>query len=762
MLVAQARAHMARGELATGTELARQALLTTGQEAGEAHLLLAMAAVMRDDAPAALQHAQQAVAALPQEAQAHLVLGRAWKAAQNLPAAVAAYRRAIELQPAQAEAHVSLGIALKHAGDLAGALRCHERAVALNPRLAAAHANLAYTRAALAEQAALAGHPEVRGAGTGAGAGAISAAAEGTPDPLVIEQARRAAALEPGHAQLHFNLGLLLRRARRRSEAIDAFNHALGADPSRVDSCLLLGHELSATGATLSAITLYERWQAANAPNPTVMRALAHLLAREGQAGPAARWAEQAAALDPEPRAWLQLCHSYQQCRRLPEALAAGQRAIQMSGQAWDMYPVPLMVANYLLEDPAPIAALHAEFGAALQLHLQQHLQQHTQALPPRPPHEAAATPTTPARRLRVGYVSADFITHSVAYFIEPLLRHHDRTRFEVWCYHNRGFSDATTQRLQALGHHWVEAEGLSDHALWSRIRNDGIDILVDLAGHTAGGRLRVFGMGAAPLQLSYLGYPTATGVRGMHHRLSDAVIDPGDMPSTGSEAALCLPHSMFCYSPPEAPAIAPEPPSLRGVLTFASFNNLAKLSDHTLALWAQVLQALPQARLLLKAGAAADEGNRRDIEAFMGRHGVAADRLDLRARLGERDEHLALYNEVDVALDTFPFNGATTTCEALWMGVPVVSLRGRTHTSRMGASILTAAGQQQWLAASDAEFVAKAVALAHDEAQRARWRSQARDTLRHSPLLDAPRFAADVEQLLVQAWPSQGSEAAR
>lgn len=742
MLVAQARAHMARGELAAGTELARQALLQ-GQEAGEAHLLLAMAAVMRDDAAAALPHAQQAAASLPDEAQAHLVLGRAWKAAQNLPAAVAAYRRAIELNPGLAEAHVSLGIALKHAGDLPGALRCQERAVALNPQLAAAHANLAYTRAALAEQAA---------------AQNASPLVDGAPDAAVIEQARRAAALAPGHAQLHFNLGVLLRRAQRRSEAIDAFNHALGADPSRVDSCLHLGHELSASGALQSAIVLYERWQAANPPNPTVMRALAHLQAREGQASEAAAWAERAAALDPEPRAWLQLCHSYQQCRRLPEALAAGQRAIQMSGQAWDMYPVPLMVASYLLEDPVPIAALHAEFGAALQLHLQAGLPPFGRSTAQPGPAPALET----GRRLRVGYVSADFITHSVAYFIEPLLRHHDRERFEVWCYYNRAYGDATTRRLQALGHHWVEAEGLSDFELLQRVRADGIDILIDLTGHTAGGRLRVFAMGAAPLQISYLGYPTATGVRGMHHRLSDHIIDPGNMPGTGTEQALCLPHSMFCYSPPEAPAVRLEPPSRRGGLTLGSFNNLAKLTDHTLALWAQVMQALPHSRLLLKAGAAADEANRRNIEAFMAQHGIEATRLDLRARVGERDDHLALYNEVDVALDTFPFNGATTTCEALWMGVPVVSLRGRTHTSRMGASILTAAGQQQWLANSDAEFVAKAVALAHDEPQRARWRSQARDTLRHNPLLDAPRFAADVEQLLVQAWQSQGSEAAR
>lgn len=726
-LLAEARQQLAQGRLDTGQALLRQAL-RLAPEHGAAHLLMAMACVQQGRAEAALLHAMQAVALCPQDADAHMVLGRTHKLMHQLPAAVAAYREALALVPGHAEALVSLGVALKHSGDLSAAQQCYEQALAVKPELAAAHANLAYVRAALAERALAPGDELV-------------------PDEAVIAQARQAAQLAPGNAVLQFNLGLLLRRAQRRDEAVAAFNRALGVAPEQLLYCLHLGHELTAIGQHGAAITLYERWQQGQPPAPVVMRALANLLAREGQASEALAWAEKAAAMDADPKAHLQLCHSYQQRRRLADSLAAGRRAIEMSGRHWEMYSVPLMVANYLLEDPAPLAAWHAEFGVALQAVL---------------PLRAALPRRTlaPGQRLRVGYLSADFISHSVAFFCAPLLQHHDRQRFEVWAYHNRAYGDATTETLRGYVDHWVACEHLSDEALVRRVREDGIDVLVDLSGHTAGGRLRVFGLGAAPLQVSYLGYPTTTGVPGMHHRISDHLIDADPTPldrrradSGVEEAPLCLRRSMFCYRPPPAPVITPGVPSRRGRPTFGSFNNLAKLSDHTLGLWARVLQAVPGSRLLLKAGAAGDVANQQEIRAYLAAEGIAPERIHLQARLGERSEHLALYNEVDVALDSFPYNGATTTCEALWMGVPVLTRAGRTHASRMGASILTAAGQAEWVCRSDDEFVARAAALMASAGERERWRLQARSALAASALMDEQGFVTEFEQLLLQAW---------
>ena len=720
----QAQALLARGEHDAAVRLAR-AELQRDPSSGAAQLLLAIAGVMRGRPDEALAHASEAVRLCPGDARAWFALGRAHKLGHALQAAAAAYRQALVLDPGYAEAHVSLGITLKHGGDIDAAMLHYERAIVLNPALAAAHANLAYARAAQAESQATAG-------------------AGRAPAQPVLEAAARAAALAPASAELHFNLGLLLRHAGQRREAIDAFNRALGLQPSNLGYCLHLGHDLTAVGDANHAAVLYERWLQINPPAPPVMRALAQLLTREGKAGQALAWAEQAVALESDPKNWLQLCHAYQQCRRLGDSLVAGRKAIEMSGRHWEQYSVPLLVATYVLEDPVAINALHAEFGRALTASL---------STAPLGPARPAARAGARSAALRVGYVSSDFIHHSVSFFMGPLLTHHDRSRIEVWCYHGRGWADGMTESLKALGHHWVDCGSMSDEALLQRIRDDGIDILIDLSGHTAGARLRVFGQGAAPLQMSYLGYPTATGVARIEYRISDAIIDPGDMPSTGSECPRCLPGSMFCYRPPERPAIVPRLAPPPGGLVFASFNNLAKLNDRTLALWARVLRAVPGSRLLIKAAAAADPANRPDIEAFMAACGVAAERLDLRSQLAVRSSHLEVYNEVDVALDSFPYNGATTTCEALWMGVPVISLKGRTHTARMGASILAAAGQPGWVADDEDHFVATAGAVAHVVPTRQRWRAEARDLLQRSSLMDEAGFTRGFEQLLLQAW---------
>jgi predicted O-linked N-acetylglucosamine transferase (SPINDLY family) len=252
---------------------------------------------------------------------------------------------------------------------------------------------------------------------------------------------------------------------------------------------------------------------------------------------------------------------------------------------------------------------------------------------------------------------------------------------------------------------------------------------------------------------MAYLGYSTVSGAPATDWRLTDACIDSGDLPDFAGEQPLVLQRSMFCYQPNTSPAIGPVPQLAKGVLTFGSFNNVAKLSDATLLLWAQVLHAVPGSRLLLKARALGEEIARRNILDFLQSAGIAADRVDLRSRVDGKADHLSVYNEIDVALDCYPYNGATTTCEALWMGVPVVSLRGRTHTSRMGHSILTAAGKPDWVTHDRDSFVGTAVALANDLALRAAWRQQAREWLKASELFDAVSMASSFEAAVEQAW---------
>jgi tetratricopeptide (TPR) repeat protein len=716
-LLAAAEARLAGGDIDAADPLLRQVLQCDPASAA-AHGLLAIVALVRGHPAAALQRALAAVQLAPRDARHHFTLGRAHKAGGELDAAAAAYRRAIELAPRFAEPHVSLGIVLKAQGELDGAIACHRRALALAPTLAVAHANLGAALALQAERAQQHGADE-------------------PPAPALVEAQRRAVALDPADPELQRNLGAVLLRAGRHHEAAGAFNAALTLDPSDLQSCLHLGACLAALGDHDLARQAYEKWLRLNARHAGVMQALAAALIQTGEVDAALAWAEKAQAAAPHPLTELQIGHALVQMRRQAEGLARCRAAIRAGGDDPALYPVLLLSLNYLHEEPEPILAAHREFGTRL---------------PPagqRPPWPGRAA----GERLRVGYVSSDLVRHSVPFFLGPLLEHHDPERFEVTCYHGNARSDDVTARLKSCARHWVECAALSDEALARRIRADGIDILVDLIGHTAHSRSRVFAAAPAPLQIAYLGYPTVSGVAALDYRITDAVIDPDDLFQGPGELPLRLPRSMFCYRPDEqAPALAPPPALRNGHVTFGSFNNTAKLTDRTLDLWAAALNAVPGSRLLLKAASATQVSVRAGIESHLAARGIAAGRLTLLARTADDRSHLALYNEVDIALDSYPYNGATTSCEALWMGLPVLTRRGRTHTSRMGASLLGAIGRSGWVADNDAQFGALAQALAADPAALAAWRAGAREHLRTSALMDHAGYAREFEALLEQA----------
>ena len=706
------------GRLDEATGMLNKALAANPASA-PAHNLMAILALMRNDSAAARVHAQQAAGLAPRDASFQFTLGRALKAAGELDEAVAAYRRAIELNPGFAEAHVSLGIALKAQGDLDGAIASYEQAIRINPNLAVAHSNLGAAIALKAERTPL------------------KDGEDGLPSEASIAAQQRAVALDPHDPEVQRNLGAILLRAGRPAEAMHAFNAALTFDPSDLESCMHLGKCLVDLGDHSSARGLYEKWMASNNDHPKVMRALANALTMLGEADAGMDWARRSLALEPNPITAVQLGNTLLQARRIEEGLARCREGVEDSGRDIALYPVLLMGLNYLHEDPQPLFDAHAEIATRL-----------AQLLDRAPPRLRQ-----PGDKLRVGYVSGDFVRHSVPFFMEPLLEHHDTSAFEVTLYHNNPRSDWVTERLKSFGHRWVECAHLSDEVLDRRIRADGIDVLIDLTGQTANSRLLVFARGPAPVQIGYLGYPTVSGGPAIDWRITDATIDPGDMPAFASDRPLVLPRSMFCYRPGAAPALSAPPVARNGHITFGSFNNIAKVTDHTLALWAAALRAVPRSRLLLKSASMAQASNRADIESVMAGHGVEAERLTLQARQAADSDHLALYNHVDIALDTYPYNGATTTCEALWMGLPVVTLRGRTHTSRMGASILGAIGRTDWVTDSDADFARVAAALAADATGLAQWRERSRDHIAASSLCDGAGFSRAFEAALELAW---------
>jgi predicted O-linked N-acetylglucosamine transferase (SPINDLY family) len=431
---------------------------------------------------------------------------------------------------------------------------------------------------------------------------------------------------------------------------------------------------------------------------------------------------------------------------RIEEAVATYARAQVLRPQSTAIHSAWLFHRHYLAEpDAVALAQAHRLYGARFA----------TPALP-------ARTAPMPDRRLRVGYLSPNFSRHSVGYFIEPVLAAHDRTAFEVTGYSLHPKSDDATARMRGLADRWREAAAWDDAQLERAIRDDGIDLLIDLAGHTKLNRLPVLARKPAPLQFTWLGYPDTTGVTAIDFRITDAIVDPpGPADTLHTEALLRLPGSFLCYQPPsDAPAVSPRP--VDAALTFGSFNNLDKLSAQTVALWARVLQAVPEARLLLKSARTRVPEAVERIHAAFAAQGIAPARVTFAAWRDRRSDHLTAYADVDIALDTSPYHGTTTTCEALWMGVPVVTRTGGTHVSRVGATLLMHTGLPELVAADDEAFVAAATGLARDAARRAALRAGLRERLAASPLTDAATFTRSLEAAYRTVWRSWCAAQAR
>lgn len=355
-------------------------------------------------------------------------------------------------------------------------------------------------------------------------------------------------------------------------------------------------------------------------------------------------------------------------------------------------------------------------------------------------------------RKLRIGYVSGDFRTHPVSNFLEPLISSHDRNAFELFAYSNVKEPDAVTARMEKGFDTWRNIKGMQDAALAELIFKDKIDILVDMAGHTAQNNLPVFARRPAPVQVSWLGYPATTGVSTMDYRITDVHAEPAGMTERFNvERLYRLPEVFCCYQPRErSPGVVDQPPfEDNGYITFGCFNNFSKVSDDVLALWASVLERVPGSKLLLEVLGL--EEFQKDLEQRLVNQGLPPERVILKPR--KPQNHLALYNKIDIALDPFPCNGGTTSMDTLWMGVPFITLAGNSFVSRMGVSFLTNAGLPELIAENKDEYRDKAVALAHDKERLRRVRAGLRERVQASPLMDQKRFARNMEEAYRAMW---------
>lgn len=615
----------------------------------------------------------------------------------------------IELQQ-----RITEGEELRDGDRLDAALALFEEIVADHPRLATGH----YKR------------------------GTVLARLERTKE---AEQAyRRALELSPAYPEACNNLGVLLNDDGYWGEAEAMLRRALAERPAYFEAHLNVADVLQKLGRLPEALYHASRAVELRAESPAALERKASVLNSMGRMQDAVDLLQSRAELgEKHGPYWTTMAVALQALARHDEADAAHDRSIELAPGEFLPRMNRLYFSNYLPLTAAEQFQRHAAFGAWVRAELG-------------PPNTDFSNLVLDRdRRLRVGFVSGDFRRHSVAYFVPGALDCLDRRGFQLFAYSVSYYQDEVTGDLKSLFNVWRDAAGLKHAELFEMIRKDRIDILIDLSGHTNDNRLMVFARRPAPVQLSYLGYPNTTGLDTMDYRLTDAVADPPELDDgCHTEALYRLDRCFLCYTPPEhAPALAPRPAYRAGVV-FGSFNSRAKYRDDCLDAWALILQRIPDSRLVLKSlvGTGDDSGREDLVSQFVSR-GIAAERIEVLARINDKADHLAAYGDIDIALDTFPYNGTTTTCEALWMGVPVVTLRGGRHAGRVGTSILDAIGLPELVAASADEFVDLAVALAKDPARLQQLRSGMRQRVLSSPLCDRGDMGHALGDALRDMW---------
>ena len=619
------------------------------------------------------------------------------------------YREALRAEPGQPDALHFLGVVASQRGAAQEAIGLIARALALRPRDAAALNNLGNAcrgagRDAEAEAAyrnAIAVDPDFADALSNLGSLCQSQHRCAEASAFL----RRALALAPGRAKVMNDLACALAELGEHAEAESLLRRALDADPAPPEAAVNLGQNLRDQGRLEEATAVLAASLERDPGNPDARNVLANVLRLLG---------------------------------RLEEAEA--QYRLAVAGRPADagMHSNLLFLLNYLPgHRAADIFAEHRAFGERFE-----------GAPPPAP----APSDPDPERRLRVGYVSADFRDHPVAFFIEPVLERHDRRGFEAYCYYTQAREDGFTGRLRSFADAWRPSSELDAAALADLVRRDEIDVLVDLGGHTGHNRLLTFARRPAPVQVTWLGYLNTTGLASMDARITDAQASPpGLFDPLHTERLVRLSGCQWCYRPlAESPEVAPAPLLRRGHPTFGVFSNPAKFSAPILRLWAALLARLPSARLIVVGAmmAAVPDEFRRRFAAC----GLPPDRVSLLPARRFAD-YLAMHAEVDAMLDTYPYSGGTTTCHSLWMGVPIVTLAGDTATSRGGATLLHAVGLDALVAHSEEDYLRIAAALVADGAALQRMRETMRARLRGSTLLDEAGFTRNLEDAYRGLW---------
>lgn len=656
----------------------------------------------------AAEAAQKAVAVQPLAADFQNLLGECLRRVGRTDEAIAAHARAAQADPNNADAHNSLGNCLKEKGRLPDAVAHYQKAVALRPTYAEAYSNMGNALKAMGDlDAAIAAHRqavELKPDSAEILNNFGSALKEKGDIDGAIAAFMRSVALRPDYPEVLNNLGSALILRDRVEEAIAAFTRAAELNPNAAEIHNNLGNVLQKSGDLDASVAAYRRALALRADFAEAHSNLAINLTSQG---------------------------------RLDEALVSFSRAMEC--RADPQYHGNLLYTIHFHPDydAARILEEHRRWDARF-----------ARALSAPPPRHANIP--DPDRRLRIGYVSPDFRHHPVARFLLPLFARHDHARHEIVCYSGVVHPDELTARLRGGADRWVDTTQLTDEQLAGRIRADGIDVLVDLTLHMAFGRLMTFARKPAPVQVTWLGYVSTTGLAAMDYRISDAHLDPPGSDENYTERTVRLPYCNWCYEPIEgSPDVAPLPALSAGHVTFGCFNNFSKVSGAAMALWARIMAGMPGSRLILHGHAGSHQ---EDVRRVFARAGVGPERIEFVGFVPTHD-YLRQHHRVDVALDPFPYAGGTTTCDALWMGVPVVTLAGRTAVGRAGVSLLSNLGLPALIARTPDEYMSIVNGLCTDLPSLAQLRARLRPQMLASPLMDARRFAADMEAAYGAMW---------
>lgn len=645
----------------------------------------------------ALLPMQKAVALLPNDAEAHHNLGLVLQDLNRLDEAKASYRQALQLKPNDAGTHYNLGNTLKKLGLMSEAEASYRRALEIEPDHAEAHANLGATL----KQLGLLNEAEA--------------------------SYRRALQLKPGYAEAHSNLGNILEKLNRLDEAEASYRRALEIKPDYAEAFNNLGAVLQKQNRPFEAEASYRQ---ALEINPDIAEAHSNLgttLAETSRLIEAKGSYRRALSIAPEyASAHQNLATASAYLSDFDQAVSESDIALHLDPDAAAIWEQRLYIFSYHPDLTAE--EIYAEFvrwGDRF----------------PDPVTDFSTHDRTPGRRLKIGYVSPDFRRHTSRFFFWPLFANHDHAAVELYAYSNVGVEDEFSAGFKTLFDHWRPIRGMADDEVARMIREDGIDILVDACSHMRDDRLGVFTLKPAPIQVTWLGAAWTTGLKAVDYALIDPYMAPEG--TLTRETIVRLPHSFVAFRPPEVTAeIAPPPCLANGHITFGYSGRTERLNHRTFRVWGEILRQNPAARLILDFGTFADPLAQAHYRQFMARCGMNPDQVTMR----NSANIFAGLNDFDILLDSFPHSGGTMLFDALWMGVPILTLASRPPVGRIGTSLMTNLGLPEWVAESEAEYIAKAATLSRDFQALAQLRAGMRGRIQGSPLMDGPGFARGVE----------------